>query len=211
MRSAGVAVAPGSRALVLAPRAAGPAGTRSPIELTGALAIRGRVAARAAAERLLMSLRSTLFAGGTGVPSGRLALVAGEPVSTPVGMRFVSLTADGRRGGGFEGASGEAANTPEAKRVSTAAMQARQPCRAAESIGISFGTLAEVSRRTLSQTVGRGAEAQPAAGFFVAFFAAFLDAGFPATPFFTAAFAAIGAAAAAAAAGADAFTVAIDP
>jgi hypothetical protein len=44
-----------------------------------------RAAARAAAEALRSSLRSASLAGGVGVPSGTLLLVAGVPASTPAG------------------------------------------------------------------------------------------------------------------------------
>ena len=52
-----------------------------------------RAAARAAADALRSSLRSTSLAGFVGVPSGTLLLVAGVPASTPAGIVEV---ADGR-------------------------------------------------------------------------------------------------------------------
>ena len=61
----------------------------------------GRAAARAAAERLFWSLRSAATAGGTGVPSGMLSLVAGVPLLTPAGMLVACDPVGGSRRGGL--------------------------------------------------------------------------------------------------------------
>jgi hypothetical protein len=80
----------------------------------------GRAAARAAAERLRISVRSAPSVGGTGVPSGKELLDPGEPVSTPAGMRDVSLAFGGNRGGGF-GVGGGVAVCAAAARTKNAA------------------------------------------------------------------------------------------
>jgi hypothetical protein len=64
-------------------------------------AVRGRAAARAAAEPVFWPWGSAAAVGGTGMPSGMLSLVAGEPVSTPAGMALVWEPVGGKRRGGL--------------------------------------------------------------------------------------------------------------
>ncbi len=70
----------------------------------------GRAAARAAADRVVSSVRPADALGGTGVPSGSASLVTGEPVSTPAGMCDVSEALGGNRRGGFTLSCAEASS-----------------------------------------------------------------------------------------------------
>jgi len=83
----------------------------------------GRAAARAAAPRARISLLSAPSAGGTGVPSCWVSLDAGDPVSTPAGMRPEADGFAGRRGGAF--VTGCASAAVEARTQNAAASAAR--------------------------------------------------------------------------------------
>ncbi|MDQ6626894.1 MAG: hypothetical protein M3Z29_00350 [Pseudomonadota bacterium] len=103
----------------------------------------GRVAARAAADRVRASLPSDDAAGGTGVPSGTPLVVLGEPVSTPAGIRVVSDVLGLFRGGAFSGpfcaAAGSDAKAIEAS--SDAPIAPRHSTRTTEGEGVTAVSL----------------------------------------------------------------------